>query len=350
MVAHRRSRGAVAISSQEPGPEPERGPSGRNRSIVWSRVLVVAPLVSLVVGRGQPGDVLSLDGCQTELLRPLPARYGLADRFDMGPPGAGGPHSRRRGGGGAPDLAGPMGGNLCRGDGGSAGAPAVDPRGCLALVLAIALALAISVVVSVHAWRQGADASTLAPLSAACVAGIVVVYGIIAPTENSQRSHRALAQNLPRLIPAGVRTLMFFNEIDEGLWFYLNRLGLDVNLAPVPGCHPRYNLAYDLVENYRAQQGASESMADLEAKRQVHDKQALIAWLDHPDPSASPYLLIRNSLYERLAGDLAGRVAPLFRETGMKRNELVLLQVIGRRPGGATSTSAIATTPGPTRR
>ncbi len=97
VVAHRRGRGAVAISSQRPGPEPEPGPSGRDRSIVWSRVLVVAPLVSLVVGRGQPGDVLFLDGRQTELLRPLPARYGLADRFDMGPPGAGGPRSRRRG-------------------------------------------------------------------------------------------------------------------------------------------------------------------------------------------------------------------------------------------------------------
>ena len=43
--------------------------------------------------------------------------------------------SRRRGGGGAADLAGPMGGHLCRGDGGPAGAPAVDPCGCLALVV-----------------------------------------------------------------------------------------------------------------------------------------------------------------------------------------------------------------------
>ena len=306
-------------------------------------------LVSLVVGRGQPGDVLFLDGRQTELLRPLPARYGLADRFDMGPPGAGGPHSRRRGGGGPRDLAGPMGRDLCRGDGGPAGAPAVDPRGCLALVFGDRAGVGHfgrGQRSCLEARRRRLDP---APLSAACVAGIVVVYGIIAPAENSQRSHRALAQSLPRLIPAGVRTLMFFNEIDEGLWFYLNGLGLDVNLAPVPGCHPRYNLAYDLVENYRTQRLASESIADLEAKRQVHDKQALIAWLDHPDPSASPYLLIRNSLYERLAGDLAGRVAPLFRETGMKRNELVLLQVIGRRPAGA-STSAIATTPGPTRR
>jgi len=210
--------------------------------------------------------------------------------------------------------------------------------------LAIALAMAIAVVVSVHAWRRGADALTLAPLSAACVAGILVVYGIIAPAENSQRSHRALAQSLPRLIPTGVRTLMFFNEIDEGLWFYLSGLGLDLNLAPVPGCHPRYNSAYDLVENHRTRRLPSESLAAVEAKRQDHDKQALIAWLDQADPSA-PYLLIRNSLYERFASDLAGRVTPLFRETGMKRNELILLEVVGRQPA-----SAIATTPGPTRR
>ncbi len=215
--------------------------------------------------------------------------------------------------------------------------------------LAIALALAISVVVSVHAWRQGADALTLAPALGRMCCRHRGRLRDHCPNRKLATQPPRTGSNLPRLIPAGVRTLMFFNEIDEGLWFYLNRLGLDVNLAPVPGCHPRYNLAYDLVENYRTHRGSSESMANLEAKRQVHDKQALIAWLDHPDPGASPYLLIRNSLYERLAGDLAGRVAPLFRETGMKRNELVLLQVIGRRPGGA-STSAIATTPGPTRR
>jgi 4-amino-4-deoxy-L-arabinose transferase-like glycosyltransferase len=210
--------------------------------------------------------------------------------------------------------------------------------------LAIAMAMAIAVVVSVHAWRRGADALTVAPLSAACVAGILVVYGIIAPAENSQRSHRALAQSLPRLLPSGVRTLMFFNEIDEGLWFYLSGLGLDLNLAPVPDCHPRYNSAYDLVENHRARRLRSESIAAVEAKRQIHDKQTLIAWLDQADPSA-PYLLIRNSLYERLAGDLAGRVRPLFRETGMKRHELILLEVIGRQPA-----RAVATTPSPTRR
>jgi hypothetical protein len=50
-------------------------------------------------------------------------------------------------------------------------------------------------------------------------------------------------------------------------------------------------------------------------------------------------LLIRGSLYDGFANDLAGRVVPLFRETGMKRNELVLLQVAGRRPGAATASA-----------
>jgi hypothetical protein len=215
--------------------------------------------------------------------------------------------------------------------------------------LAIAPVLAISVVISIHTWKRGADALPLAPVSAACVAGIVMAYGVIAPTENAQRSHRALAQNLPRLLPDGVRTVMFFNEIDEGLWFYLNRLGLDLNLAPVPGCHPRYNLAYDLVENHRTHEQPSTSIADVEAERRVHDKLALITWIDQAGTGSSPYLLIRNSLYERLASDLAGRVTPVFRETGLKRNELILLQVVGR-DSASINADAIATTPDVIRR
>ena len=108
-----------------------------------------------------------------------------------------------------------------------------------------------------------------------------------------------------------VRTLKFFNEIDEGLWFYLN--GID--LAPVPGTHPRYNTAYDLAHSFLTERLPSETIAHLEAKRQARDKQALIDWLDHSEPSTS-YLLIRGSLYDGFAGDLAGRAVPLFRETG----------------------------------
>jgi 4-amino-4-deoxy-L-arabinose transferase-like glycosyltransferase len=200
--------------------------------------------------------------------------------------------------------------------------------------LAIAAAVAASVAISVHAWRRGADTLPLAPIAAACVAGILIAYGMIAPNENELRSHRTLARQLHRLVPSDVRTLNFFNEIDEGLWFYLS--GID--LAPVPGTHPRYNTAYDLAHSFLTERLPSETISHLEAKRQARDKRALIDWIDHSEPSTS-YLLIRGSLYDGFANDLAGRVVPLFRETGMKRNELVLLQAAGRRPAAATASA-----------
>jgi 4-amino-4-deoxy-L-arabinose transferase-like glycosyltransferase len=202
--------------------------------------------------------------------------------------------------------------------------------------LATAAAVASSVAVSVHTWRRGADALPLAPIAAACVVGVLIAYGMIAPAENELRSHHALARELHRLVPSRVRTLNFFNEIDEGLWFYLR--GID--LAPVPGTHPRYNTAYDLAHSFLNGRRPFETISHLEAKRQSRDKQALIDWINYSDPSTS-YLLIRGSLYDGFASDLGGRVVPLFREKGMKRNELVLLQVAGRRPPSVTA----ATTP-----
>ena len=158
--------------------------------------------------------------------------------------------------------------------------------------LAIAAAVAASVVVSVHVWRRGADALPLAPIAAACVLGVLIAYGMIAPAENELRSHRALARELHRLVPSRVRTLNFFNEIDEGLWFYLS--GID--LAPVPGTHPRYNTAYDLAHSYLTERLPSETISHLEAKRQARDKQALIDWIDHSEPSSSLFADPRQSL------------------------------------------------------
>jgi hypothetical protein len=199
-----------------------------------------------------------------------------------------------------------------------------------------ALAITASVAVSVHVWRRGADDLPLVPVAAACVMGILIAYGMIAPYENDQRSHRVLAKKLLEVVPSGVRTLKFFNEIDEGLWFYLSGL----ELAPVPGTHPRYNTGYDLAHSYLTERIPSETISQLEAKRQVRDKQALIEWLDHGDSSTS-YLLIRGSLYDSFARDLADRVVPVFRETGMKRNELVLLQVSNRPPVSTTSAAVL---------
>jgi 4-amino-4-deoxy-L-arabinose transferase-like glycosyltransferase len=191
---------------------------------------------------------------------------------------------------------------------------------------AIAASLALASVLGAHAWRRGADALSLAPITAAAVLSILIGYGRVAPVENPRRSHRALAETLGRLLPRGVRSVRFFNQIDEGLWFYLQ--GLD--LLPVPGSQPRYNTSFDLVEAHRARAHPSETLAELDARRQVHDKQLLMDWLDHND-STDSYLLLRSSLYDQLAPELSGRVTPLLRETRLQRNELVLLHIDGPR-------------------
>jgi 4-amino-4-deoxy-L-arabinose transferase-like glycosyltransferase len=198
--------------------------------------------------------------------------------------------------------------------------------------LAISVALSIAVASSAHSWRRGATSIALAPLAAACVIGFLVAYGRIAPQENPVRGHRTLAEKLSQILPAGSRTVMFFNEIDEGLWFYASGF----QLAPVPRSHPRYNTAFDLAHSYLTERHHAETLGDVEARRLAQEKQALFDWLDRRDQRA-PYLLIRGHLYDLFSGDLAGRVTPVVRETGMKRNELVVLDVFPREPSLATS-------------
>jgi 4-amino-4-deoxy-L-arabinose transferase-like glycosyltransferase len=200
----------------------------------------------------------------------------------------------------------------------------------------IALILAVSVALSAWAWKRGADSMALAPIVTACVLGILIAYGRIAPAENPERGHRNLARSLHELVRPGIHQIMFFKEIDEGLWFYLN----DLDLTPVPGTHPRYNTAYDLAASFLAAESPVPTLTDLEARRQAHDTKSLFTWLDHASPQ-TPYLLIRKSLFDRHASDLAGRVVPLFSESGLKRNELVLLQVVGRDPLAAQSKEPI---------
>lgn len=202
--------------------------------------------------------------------------------------------------------------------------------------VAIAVAIAVSVALSVHLWRHGAAVAPLAPIAAACVVGILIAYGKLAPAENELRSHRALAQELHRIVPSQVRTVNFFNEIDEGLWFY--KSGID--LAPVPGTHPRYNSAYDLAQSFLNTREPHETIAQVEARRQAHDRQALLEWVERSEPNTS-HVLIRSHVYDAFAADLAGRAIPLLRETGLKRNELVLLQVTGHRVPAVTAAAAV---------
>lgn len=191
----------------------------------------------------------------------------------------------------------------------------------------VAAVAAVAVVASVSAWRRGAEAVALAPIGAAWAVGILVVYGQIAPAENARRSHRELARTLSRLVSHDAGPIYYFNELDEGLWFYLP----SQELMPVPGTQPRYSTAHDLAVAYRTRRDPSQTVEELDMRRESMEKQSLLAWLDDRG-DASPYLLIRSSLYDRYAADLAGRATPVLRESGLGRNELVLLRGTGHSP------------------
>ena len=195
--------------------------------------------------------------------------------------------------------------------------------------LVIGLVIAIAVAASAGTWRRGGSSIALAPLTAACVVGFLVAYGRIAPQENAARGHRTVAAQLGRIVSgaSSAPTLMFFNEIDEGLWFYAKGF----RLAPVPETHPRYNTAFDLAHSFLSERRYSKTLAGLEAERVAREKRALLDWLDRRDGLAR-YLLIRDRQYELFAAELAVRTRPLLRETSMKRNELVLLEVTSTRP------------------
>jgi 4-amino-4-deoxy-L-arabinose transferase-like glycosyltransferase len=168
--------------------------------------------------------------------------------------------------------------------------------------LAISASVAAATIVSVVVWRRGADALALAPITTALVASLWIVYGVAAPTQNSLRSHRALGQTIHRVIPGDVHTVAAFDEIDDGVRFYLK----DLDLAPLP-------------TGQAGEGSASAASAQVSGDR-------LIAWLDGGHPGSS-FVLLRDSVYSRIAARLGRRVTPVLREAGLKRDELVLLRV-----------------------
>jgi 4-amino-4-deoxy-L-arabinose transferase-like glycosyltransferase len=202
-----------------------------------------------------------------------------------------------------------------------------------AWIAPISAAMAAGVVASARAWRRGADAMALAPLVVALAFGMVLGYGAIAPAWNAAYSHRGLAATLDRALPPRARTLMFYRELDEGLWFYLR----DRDLRPVPGTQPRYNRGADLHEDFVS--GRIEWDDD---KRLYKEGQFLIAWLNDPRRS-SEYVLIRAEAFDLFATpkffarDLARLVTPVLREPdNLRRHNLVLLHApIGPRLSSA---------------
>ena len=201
----------------------------------------------------------------------------------------------------------------------------------LGWVVVLASALVIAATASAWAWRRGADAGAMAPMVAAWAFAILIGYGVVAPADNRAHSHRALAATLDRLLPAEARTIMFFHELDEGLWFYLH----NHSLAPVPGSQPRYNDMFDLDDDLRA----NRLVLDRD-KRLAIEKKILLDWLVRPD-RGSQYVLIRNRVYDLFAADLVGLATPVFREEGLKRNELVLLRIESPLPVTARPSATI---------
>ena len=129
------------------------------------------------------------------------------------------------------------------------------------------------VVASAWAWRRGADAGALAPLVGAWAVGVVVVYGAVAPARTPSAATAAWPPRSTGSCPPSARTVMFFHELDEGLWFYLH----DRNLVPVPGSQPRYNEGFDLDPNTAADTSSSTPPSALESEKQI-----LVEWLDPP--------------------------------------------------------------------
>ena len=192
-------------------------------------------------------------------------------------------------------------------------------------------ALAAGAVAGAWAWRRGADAGSLAPMAGGLAAVALVGYGAVGPAAVAPQGHRALAGALGRILPAEARTVMFYRDLDEGLWFYLRGRAL----RPVPGSQPAYNPGFDLAEDLRGGTFLHDPAA-----RRARETRLLLDWLGRPD-RGSDYVLIRARTFDQLAADprcaadLARLATPIYREADLRRAEVVLLHA--ERPGPVAS-------------
>lgn len=190
----------------------------------------------------------------------------------------------------------------------------------------VGVALVAAVGLSVRLWRRGADATALYPLLGGLGTLVVVVYGFVMPTYNEVNGHRALASRLATLVPADQPVVMFYRELDEGLWYYFR----DRELKPVPGSQPRYNKGFDLLDDFKQRRLIFDDNKRYEAEARI-----LVDWID-AGRHESPYMLMRAEVYDLFRGFLGDRLEPLYRESGVERNELMLVRV---RPAAEAATA-----------
>lgn len=168
-----------------------------------------------------------------------------------------------------------------------------------------------------RSWRLGDPVRMGVVIASVFTFIILVVYGAVAPMSNPIRGHLTLARTLESMVPPDVKIIRFYHQIDEGLWFYLR--GHD--LEPVPGSQPKYNSAYDMVDDYRNKRLITDTRQRIRIERQ-----RLIEWMARSDRDTD-YVLILTKLYDQFGPELANHATPLLRETDLKRNGLVLLRV-----------------------
>lgn len=152
------------------------------------------------------------------------------------------------------------------------------------------------VVASVWVWRRGGDAEALAPMSAMVVGLALVIYGQVTPDLNGANGYRTVAERVQAVVPAEARTVRFFRELDEAMWYYLP----DRELRPIASGQIRYNTGFDMLE---AERRGVLIHDDWGRVRDLGER--LARWMEEPRDRAE-YVLMRTKDYELYAPQVAG--------------------------------------------
>ena len=274
---------------------------------------LVISLVCMVVGDGQPGGFLLLGGRQAELLPPVSARHGPVDRLDVGSPGASRPWP---------------------GHEALAAAEILQAQWVLMFVAAVVAPLVFvrwlpEEALALVSWHRAAVGGRGRPqrtcletrgrlldpragrggLRARCLDRVRHHRPRRKRTTQPSRYwHRGFSRSLPARRPYA-----HVLQRDRRRTLVLRRAGS--SWLPCRAAIRDTTPLMTSPRSYLTERLPFETISDLEAKRLAHDKQALIEWLDHGEPAHS-YLLIRSHLYDRFAGDLAGRVVPALSRNG----------------------------------
>ncbi len=208
----------------------------------------------------------------------------------------------------------------------------------------VSAAVVSGVILSVWTWKRGADALAMAPLASSIVILALVVYQDVTPRLNPENGYRAIAARIDSAPPPEARTVHFFRELDEGLWYYLPGR----RLKAVPDGQIRYNTSFDMVEADRL---GSLIYDDAARVRDLGER--LARWMTEPR-TRPEYLVIRSKDYRQYAPQIAGLAVPVdlgSKEQGAsERNDLLLLRLDPRPGPDALAGQPVAEGRSPTRR